>query len=50
MLNSDCPDSLLAMLEVCWAEDPHERLCLLLFTTNHCEKWLVCVSRLKNSI
>ena len=32
MLNSDCPDSLLAMLEVCWAEDPHERLCLLLFT------------------
>lgn len=30
MLNSDCPDSLLAMLEVCWAEDPHERLCLSL--------------------
>lgn len=46
MLNSDCPDSLLAMLEVCWAEDPHERLCLLLFTiTIFFEKWFVTLEK-----
>ena len=27
-LNNDCPVALVQTLEVCWSDDPHERLCL----------------------